>query len=516
MLLPDGHTARFTPAANYAGLAGFNFAVAGNDGTAMTNAMGLVVTPLATVPSPVWSGAVNGNWDNGTANWTWNAAPKAYADGEAVQFDDTAAGTTTVNLTTAVSPAAVTVSNSALNYTFTGPGKITSATALTKKGAGTLTLLTTNDYSGGTTISNGTLQVGNGGTTGSLGTGSLTNYGTLAFNRSDAINFATIINGSGNLVQSGSGTLMLTSANTYTGTTTVSNGTLLVNGSLTGGGAVTVMNGMLAGTGSITGPVTVQSGAALSPGIGSGYIGNLTVNGPVTLNGGGTLVTKVINANGAAGTDWDLLAVTGGINLQATSASKFTLKLLSLNGSGAAGAVANFDKDRSYSWTVASTTGSVTNFNASKFSVDTSSFSNDLAGGYFFAESGSLKVSFTNNHAPVAGTATYVRPAGLTYKIAVANLLANWTSDLDNDPRTLVGFDATSTNGVNVTSDGVYLYYHGTGSVADSFGYTIRDVRTNAPAVYRAGDTVRTAVGTVIARSGTAFDQRDAQHYRAS
>jgi len=111
------------------------------------------------------------------------------------------------------------------------------------------------------------------------------------------------------------------------------------------------------------------------------------------------------------------------LNLQATSASKFNLKLLSLGASGAAGAVTNFNKDTNYSWTIASTTGSVTNFDASKFNLDTSSFSNDLAGGYFFVESGSLKISFTNNHAPVAGTATYIRPAGLTFKIAIANLL---------------------------------------------------------------------------------------------
>ena len=45
-LLADGHTARFIFPNGFSGLGGFNFAVAGNDGTTMTNGVGLVISPL--------------------------------------------------------------------------------------------------------------------------------------------------------------------------------------------------------------------------------------------------------------------------------------------------------------------------------------------------------------------------------------------------------------------------------------------------------------------------------------
>ena len=79
-----------------------------------------------------------------------------------------------------------------------------------------------------TTISAGTLQIGSGGTTGSLGTGAVVNSGTLAFNRSDAVTVANAISGGGPLRQTGAGTTVLTAANTYSGTTTISAGTLQI------------------------------------------------------------------------------------------------------------------------------------------------------------------------------------------------------------------------------------------------------------------------------------------------
>ena len=84
------------------------------------------------------------------------------------------------------------------------------------------------------TISTGTLQIGSGGTTGSLATGSaITNNATLAFNRSNPVtegtDFASVIGGSGGVTQAGSGTLILSGANTYAGKTRINNGTLSVN-----------------------------------------------------------------------------------------------------------------------------------------------------------------------------------------------------------------------------------------------------------------------------------------------
>ncbi|MCP3469209.1 autotransporter-associated beta strand repeat-containing protein [Bradyrhizobium sp. CCGUVB1N3] len=99
--------------------------------------------------------------------------------------------------------------------------------SLVKIGTGTLTLSGANTYTGGTTINGGTLQFGNGGTSGSVA-GDITDNAALIFDRSDTVNFGGVISGSGTLEKLGAGTLILQSANTYTGATTVSAGTLTI------------------------------------------------------------------------------------------------------------------------------------------------------------------------------------------------------------------------------------------------------------------------------------------------
>ncbi len=91
---------------------------------------------------------------------------------------------------------------------------------------GTTILTGANTYSGGTLISAGTFQAGNGGTNGTLGTGIITDDGALDFDRSNNLTVANPINGSGSLAQSGTGTLVLTGVNTYSGTTFIYAGTL--------------------------------------------------------------------------------------------------------------------------------------------------------------------------------------------------------------------------------------------------------------------------------------------------
>jgi autotransporter-associated beta strand protein len=251
----------------------------------------------------------------------------------------------------------------------------TSVLALTKIGSGTLTLTAANTYTGGTTISGGTLQFGNGGTTGSI-SGNVIDNGTLAFDRSNLVTFAGVISGTGNLTQLGSGTVTLTGANTYAGTTTVNAGSLIVAGSISGAQTVvnagslivdgsissarTVVNaGSLIVDGSISSAQTVVNGGNLTvdglvssaqtvvnPGgfvgghgtiggnlVNNGIVGQnnspgtLTVNGNYTQNAGGTLR---IGVGGLALGQHDLLAVNGsaavGGTLQFMRLGNFNLK----------------------------------------------------------------------------------------------------------------------------------------------------------------------------------------------
>ncbi|HTB84154.1 MAG TPA: glycosyl hydrolase family 28-related protein [Candidatus Sulfotelmatobacter sp.] len=110
----------------------------------------------------VWNGTVNGNWDiGGTANWKTNAYyTESNGLGPAVLFDDTASGSSTaVILNANVTPASMTVSNSARTYSLNGSGGITGAAGLVKSGSGTFTLGGHNTYTGGTAINAGMLAV---------------------------------------------------------------------------------------------------------------------------------------------------------------------------------------------------------------------------------------------------------------------------------------------------------------------------------------------------------------------
>ena len=104
----------------------------------------------------------------------------------------------------------------------------------------------------------------------------------------------------GSLAKRGRGTLTLTGANTYTGTTTVTGGALKVSnnyGSGTGTGAVQVNAGTLAGEGILAGPVTVGTGsgrgAFLAPSVGTNMQATLTIQSPLTLKADGSYIYRL-------------------------------------------------------------------------------------------------------------------------------------------------------------------------------------------------------------------------------
>ena len=229
-------------------------------------------TVVLQVTTPVlltWIGdGFSDNW-NFTDGGDWGNPPPTlvtYADGDSVVFDDTAASAnTTVNLQGTLSPLAVTVNCTTNSYTFNdgGSGNISGASTLSKQGTNTLTINTANSFIGATTISGGSLVINADNALGTppgtptagqlvLNGGSLASAGlSLDPNRGialgpqvgsgigiiDTIGSGTIsipgviannLTGKGTLAAgvAGTGYIILSGANTYTGGTWITNGIL--------------------------------------------------------------------------------------------------------------------------------------------------------------------------------------------------------------------------------------------------------------------------------------------------
>lgn len=385
----------------------------------------LVVTEISAAK---WDGTVNSDWDiDTTTNWVdaLTSAATTYLEsavpGDSVVFDDTASGTTTVNLTTNLSPVLVTLANTNKTYVFNGPGNLSGTTPLVKNGGGLVILtnsgvndfsgavsinggtlrlglaanrlptaasvaladvtaatldlggvdqtisvlsgggpsggnvdlgtgaLTTtasgtyygsiqgagmfrktgggtqtlggaSSYSGGTyiagtvtlintnggglgsglvEIASGTLNIGNGGPGGSLDPAAvITNNGTVVFNRTNDFTFANLLEGGGNVIKNNTNTVLVTAANTYTNTTTISDGALRISNVMALGdpaGGTTIPNAAgarleLMGNIDVTELITLaqkQSGAGAVPGI-VNVSGTNTLSGLINGNSGGS------------------------------------------------------------------------------------------------------------------------------------------------------------------------------------------------------------------------------------
>lgn len=177
-------------------------------------------------------------------------------------------------------------------------GIISGTGSLTMDGAGVLTLSGANTYSGGSVINSGTVIINTGASLGSSAVAATINGGTLevASTFTAARNFTlgssastilvdpnqtfsvpTVFSGTGALTKTGSGTLLLSGVNTYTGGTNVNAGTLQLgaSNSLADSGAMTVNGGTfdLQSFSDTVGPVALKSGSIIGAGTltGSSY-----------------------------------------------------------------------------------------------------------------------------------------------------------------------------------------------------------------------------------------------------
>ena len=222
--------------------------------------------------SPKWTGVDSGNWVVGSTgasgNWKLITAGTAtdYIQNDVVLFDDTAAGSTTLNISAAnVSPASTEFTNSSKAYTLSSTGGFgIAAGSIVKNGNGMLTISNANTTSAGlqlnagtlnvnnaTALGSGTLTIASGTTLDSTGASAVTvanaqtwngdfaftgtkdlslGTATMAASRQVTVNGGTLavggVAGSGlNLTKAGAGTLAI-GASTYNGTTTVNGGAL--------------------------------------------------------------------------------------------------------------------------------------------------------------------------------------------------------------------------------------------------------------------------------------------------
>jgi autotransporter-associated beta strand protein len=215
---------------------------------------------------------------------------------------------------------------------------------------------------------------------------------TVGTNNSSTSYFGNI-NGTGNLIKVGTGTLSLEGNSGYSGSTTVSGGTLrvdsflstgavgitgatlLLDGTLSSAVNVTLANGTLAGNGNITAQFLTGSGQ-ITPHDLSGNIGLLHLTGNIALSSGTSFSYRL---GGSPGSGSDLITASGNVTL---GSGADVLNLTSLPGFGVG----------SYNLITATGNGTVTD--NGNFTVNGSPGFNYAVGAS--GKSLALSVSYTN------------------------------------------------------------------------------------------------------------------------
>ncbi|MDM0022557.1 autotransporter outer membrane beta-barrel domain-containing protein [Variovorax saccharolyticus] len=211
--------------------------------------------------------------------------------------------------------------------TFSAP--ISGSGRVTQFGTGTTIFTADNSYAGGTTITHGALQLGAGGTSGSV-TGDIRNDAALILNRSNTLQLQGAISGSGSLRQIGSGTSVLSGANSYGGATRVDAGTLKAGaaGAFSASSAHTVATGATLDTGGFNQSVASLGNAGTVTLLGTAAGSTLTVNGAYVGNGGVLGLGTVLGGSGSLS---DRLVLNGA---GASASGKTTVRVTNLGGLG--------------------------------------------------------------------------------------------------------------------------------------------------------------------------------------
>ena len=337
----------------------------------------------------------------------------------------------------------------------------------------------------GSSSKTGTLQYTGGGTPTSSKPFTMATSGTGAFQiDSGTLTLTGLLNGSGALTKTGTGTLVfLTTTETYSGATTVSAGKLLVNSATASGSAVTVAStATLGGTGTVGG--TVAANGILSPGTSPGTLNS----GAETWNSGGSYDWDISNVSGAAGTQWDLLNITGTLTVAATSGSKFTIRVVS-----PVGGPTGFDNTQNYSWLIATaSSGLGGTFAANKFTIDTSGFDALQGPGAFVISQSGNNVYLQFGHV-TASAVTVGRAWGTYLRILKSDFL---TANTSGGTGTRTVQSVTSRNSDFVDYSGDYILFAPAGNATRILDYTVVD--SSSPTPYSASSTITVTVTNAV------------------
>ena len=366
----------------------------------------------------------------------------------------------------------------ALGGTNTGNNKLagaiadagTGVTTLAKNDAGTWVLTGNNSYTGPTNINAGILYVGGGGTTGSIASAIVNNAGMLGYNRSDAISYAGLIQGTGSVLQAGTGITTLTGADTYSGGTTISAGTL----QLGNGGT----------TGSIVGNVTDNGTLTFNRSNAYQFDGVISGTGAVTQIGTGTTTLTADNS------------YTGGTTISAGT--------LQLGNGGTTGSVLGniadngaliFNRSNALTYAgVVSGTGTMTKSGAGTLTLT----GNSTYTGGTTISAGTLQIGNGGTSGSIAGNVT--DNGGLTFSrsdaTSFAGLISGTGSVTQSGPGTLTLSGANSYSGATTVSAGTLLV---NGSQAGATGATSVASGATLGGSGRIGGDVTLASGATLA-----------------
>ncbi|MDB6059842.1 MAG: hypothetical protein JWO95_3686, partial [Verrucomicrobiales bacterium] len=176
------------------------------------------------------------------------------------------------------------------------------------------------------------------------------------------------------LTKSGTGTLAISSDNSFAGTTTISAGTLQdlsATGTALGSGNINIGAGStLLGTVNSTGMLT--NAGTIAPGNGVGTI----ITADQYWTNGAKLKCDLVDATGANGIDQ--IAINGALNLNATTNKAITIDVGSLGAP-----IANFNNASAYNWPIITTTTGIIGFDSNKVAIVTTNIASPLGNGGF-------------------------------------------------------------------------------------------------------------------------------------